>query len=390
MRIQTFSSLAQMAENQWQKLVPPQFPFVSYQFLHTLEVTGCLGPRTGWHPSYLTAWENDELVGAIILFHKSNSYGEYIFDFAWAQAHAAYGIEYYPKLVAAIPFTPATGPKLLTSQALSPEKKTEVGQSLLNSIAEFSHQNPVSSSHALFISPDEVSKFQNAGYFLRDSFQFHWFNRDYKLFSDFLADLKSKRRREILRERNVVRNAGLTIHRLNGNQLTPEHADLMYDFYLSTVEKKQGFAYLTRDFFEEIFSTFKNQILLVLAKNSMNQPIAGALNYLGNKTIFGRQWGCLEEHKALHFELCYYQGIEFAIDHGLTLFEAGAQGEHKFPRGFRPTLTYSAHQIKDSKLNLAIQNFVIEERRQLRSLFSYYKEHSPFIVTDSLSIESSP
>ncbi len=378
MKIQIFQSLSQISEKDWSKITPPNFPFASYQFLSALEEAGCLGSRTGWDPVYLTAWQNEDLIGGVTAYLKTNSYGEYIFDFAWAQAHESMGMPYYPKVVMAVPFTPATGPKVLLAADLLPALKTETSAALLQAVDRYSSEAMASSNHSLFISKDDILLFTQAGFFIRHSFQFHWHNKNYKSFEVFMESLRGKRRKEIRRERAMVAECQVKIERLTGSQLKPCHAELMYQFYLSTIDKMQGIDYLTLDFFQKIFSNMADQILFVLASNSEGVGVAGALCFFKGSVLFGRNWGCLEEYKGLHFELCYYQGIEFAIENKLKIFEAGAQGEHKFQRGFMPTLTYSAHRIKNPRLNLPIQDYVEHEKIQIEQLFRQYLEHTPF------------
>ena len=363
-----------LSPKDWAGIESANFPFSSYSFLCALESTGCLGSRTGWVPFYLTAWQGATLVGALMTYLRSNSYGEYIFDFQWAQAYESQGMNYYPKLTAAAPFTPATGPKVL----LSPVAPAGTRVRLIAASQELAMKSELSSAHALFTEPQEHQDFLDAGFFLRHSFQYHWLNPGYFDFQDFLGRLRSKRRKEIQRERNQAHSLELKISRLTGDQLEAQHAEAMHRFYTSTVYKMGGYAYLTREFFLQVFETMKSQILFVGAQDPSGAWVAGALNYIGQTTLFGRHWGCLDEFKSLHFELCYYQGIEFAIERKLSLFEAGAQGEHKFQRGFNPRLTYSLHQMADPRMNLAIKNFVEMEKIQLSQMFEKYKEISPY------------
>lgn len=372
-----YHSFVQISREDWRSLEPPSFPFSSYDFLSALEMTGCLGQRTGWQP-VIVVLRTTGIDAALVAFIKNNSYGEYIFDFAWAQAHESTGVPYYPKIVSAIPFTPATGPKLLFAQHLTPEQRVPAAKALLTAISQIAGKTSSSSEHFLFITKGEIPFFDFGEYFIRESFQFHWRNHDYRSFEDFLSCLKGKRRREIVRERAQVSKAELKIERLTGESLTSEHGQIMYQFYLSTLDKMSGMNYLTADFFKSVFSTMKDRILFVLASKTDGTPVAGALNFFGKSTLFGRQWGCLEEYRSLHFELCYYQGIEFAIEKKFTLFEAGAQGEHKFQRGFLPSLTYSAHRVRHPQLDVAIRNHVDYEKDQIEALFKDYREHSPF------------
>jgi hypothetical protein len=378
MEVKIYKTILEISETAWNALVPAEFPFAQVSFLRALERNDCLGARTGWNPHFITAWRGDSLLGSLILYQKTNSYGEFIFDFAWAEAHQSHGFDYYPKFVAAIPFTPVTGRKLLLHKSATGPEAGEIAKALLTAAAELVQRKHGSSLHALFISPEEISRFQEAGFFIRHSFQFHWKNAGYKTFEDFLTALRSKRRREVLRERSQVAASGVRIQRLTGADLRPEHAVWMHQFYLSTVQKMGGFDYLTRGFFQEVFSSMKEQVLFVLATDAQGHPVAGALNFFAPGALFGRHWGCVDEYKALHFEVCYYQGIEFAIEHGCALFEAGAQGEHKHQRGFLPSLTYSAHRIQEPRLGIAIEDFVEREKIQLHHLFEEYEEHNPF------------
>jgi len=318
------------------------------------------------------------LKGALVLYLKSNSFGEYIYDFAWAQAFANQGLEYYPKLTAAIPFTSATGPKLLLDGTLDPATRLQVAQQLVVAGKELASRSGVSSFHALFLEESEIPTFQNEQMLIRHSYQYHWWNQNYRDFADFLQKLRSKRRSEILRERRQVHQAGLQISRLTGEQLGDRHAQAFYQFYVDTAEKKGGYAYLTLPFFLQIFRTMSDRILLVYAERDNQQPVAGALNFYGRSTLFGRNWGCLEDHKSLHLELCYYQGIEFAIEKQFRLFEAGAQGEHKFYRGFLPRLNYSAHHIHNAPLGRAIGRFIEDEKAQIAALFAEYARQTPY------------
>ena len=386
MQTQIFHSLDEIHEDLWNQLASPAFPFLEYHFLHALETTNCLGRRTGWMPVYITVWEHHSLEGAMVAYLKDNSYGEYIFDFAWAQASHAHKIPYYPKIVLAVPFTPATGSKILLRHGLTQLEKIEVTAHLFEGLKGISRATQSSSIHALFISESELDVFRASGYFIRHSFQYHWRNRlphgsqesNYLTFPDFLSSLKGKRRREITRERAQVSASGITIERLTGNRLESQHADLFYRFYSDTVDKRGGNEYLTQEFFAQVFKTMQDKILLVLARDSESKPVAGALYYIGSETLYGRHWGCHADYRALHFELCYYQGIEFAIERKMKLFEAGAQGEHKFNRGFLPSLTYSAHHIENSLTREMISEFVQREQGEIQRVISEYLEHSPF------------
>jgi predicted N-acyltransferase len=314
-------------------------------------------------------------LGALCLYVKTDSYGEYIFDWEWALAYQRHGISYYPKLVAAVPFTPATGPKLLVRPDVSGEA---VKSALLDEVQRLGEERNVSSSHALFVPERETHEFKKCGYAIRHSLQLHWHNHGYDAFSDYLDALKSKRRRQISRERRQLEDEDLAIERLTGDDLGPHHAAWMYDFYLETLDGKWGIPYLNEAFFEEVFQTMKDRILLVVAKDGAGNPIAGALNFFKGDSLYGRYWGAVEERRNLHFELCYYQAIEFAIEQRLALFEAGAQGEHKHARGFLPSLTYSAHAIRHPVFKQAIEDYIAEERKLVAGAMDDYAHHYPY------------
>lgn len=378
MNIQIETSLQAFSEEQWRPLQDVNFPFMNYRFLRALERHRCLGERTGWQPVYFSLRRGQDLMGVLPSFLKNNSYGEYIFDFSWAEAHHQRGLVYYPKLVSAVPFTPATGPKLLFHSDLSEAEKAEGSHLLISAFREFASAQGLSSAHGLFITPDEVESFHRENFMLRESFQYHWLNQDYVNFDDFLSALRSKRRREIRLEREQVRNSKLSIRRLTGEALTEDRALLMSRFYEDTVGKKGGFAYLTPGFFREVFTLMPECLLMILAEDESGAPVAGALNYMGQDRMFGRHWGCFQEHPALHFELCYYQGIEVCIERRMGLFEAGAQGEHKFQRGFMPRRTCSSHWIQDHNMAQAIDHFLSRERQEIEGAFAYFNAHTPY------------
>ena len=381
MRVERYFGIGRVEEGGWRGLEPPDFPFFDFEFLRALERSRSIGRASGWEPIYLVCTDGGRLLGALCLYLKTDSYGEYVFDWEWAHAYHEHGLPYYPKLVAAVPFTPATGPKLLVRPDIDAVGFTRgaVTNALLDAARELAEELRVSSSHALFVPEEELGEFTGRGFAVRHSLQFHWRNRGYEAFSDYLDAMVSKRRRQILRERRQLEEEGLEIERLTGEALEPEHADLMYDFYLSTYDRKWGAPYLTGAFFEEVFRTMGDRTLLVLARDaSTRRPVAGALNFFKGGTLYGRYWGTTEERRNLHFELCYYQAIEFAIERGLSLFEAGAQGEHKLARGFLPTLTYSAHSIRHPAFRRAIERYIEEERDLLAWRMAEYERHDPY------------
>ena len=359
----------------WRVLEPPDFPFFDFEFLRALERSGSIGGASGWSPVYLVCRDDlGRVLGALCLYLKTNSYGEYIFDWEWAHAYRQHGLPYYPKLVAAVPFTPATGPRLLVRPDTD---RAAVTRTLLVAARRLGEERRVSSSHALFLPEEELDEFVEHGFAVRHSVQFHWRNPGYSAFSDYLDAMMSKRRRQVARERRQLE--GVEIERLTGSELSPEHAATMYRFYLSTSDRKWGSPYLTGAFFAEVFRTMGDRILLVLARDgSTGRPIAGALNFFKGRTLYGRYWGATDERRNLHFELCYYQAIEFAIERHLALFEAGAQGQHKLARGFLPSLTYSAHAIRHPEFRRAIEDYITMEKKLLAEDMADYAQRDPY------------
>lgn len=368
MEVTIHESFSEFSEAEWNSLPAQDFVFSDHRFFCALERGRCLGRRTGWFPRIYACRDDGRLVGALPVFDKTNSYGEYIFDWAWANAADQIGFEYYPKRVVAVPFTPATGPKILTGHLRAREL-------LLDACLRDSKE--VSSLHFLFETAETIERLRERSFLIRHSYQYHWRNRGWREFSDFLVALRSKRRSEIKRERALVASSGVKIERLTGDQLTPEHAEIMYAFYLSTIRKMGGHPYLTPDFFTDVFARMNDSILFVLASFD-GSPIAGAVNFYRGKCLYGRYWGCVDDYKNLHFEVCYYQAIEWCLESGVELFEAGAQGEHKFNRGFTPCLTLSAHEIHEPRLREAVSNFLEQEKVSIDELFKDYKEHDPF------------
>ena len=376
MRVERLSSIEHGDDlAAWRALEPPDFPFFDYEFLRALERSGSIGGGSGWSPVYLVCKDDlGGVLGALPLYLKTHSYGEYIFDWEWAHAYRQHGLPYYPKLVAAVPFTPATGPKLLVRPDAD---RAAVTRALLAAARRLGEERRVSSSHALFLPEEELDEFIEHGFAVRHSVQFHWRNRGYGAFSDYLDAMMSKRRRQVARERRQLE--GVEIERLTGSELSPEHAATMYRFYLSTSDRKWGSPYLTGAFFAEVFRTMGDRILLILARDrGTGRPIAGALNFFKGRTLYGRYWGTTEERRNLHFELCYYQAIEFAIERRLALFEAGAQGEHKLARGFLPSLTYSAHAIHHPDFRRAIEDYINVEKKILAEDMVDYAQHDPY------------
>jgi hypothetical protein len=350
-------------------------PFLSHAFLKALEDSKSVGRRTGWQPQHLLAESDDgNLLGAVPLYVKGHSQGEYIFDHGWAQAFERAGGRYYPKLQAAVPFTPVPGPRLFARPGPTADAVREAMIDMLASIAD---DNGISSVHATFCSEDDWKRFGERGWLLRLGRQYHWANAGYRTFDDFLGALASRKRKAIRKERESVRRDGLTIHQLSGADLKPGHWDAFYAFYMDTGGRKWGSPYLTRSFFDILGSTMADKVVLVLAEAD-GRPVGGALNLKGDDTLYGRYWGCLESHAFLHFEACYYQAIDYAITHGLARVEAGAQGDHKIQRGYLPVKTFSAHWIGDKGFRRAVDDFLSRERPAVEEEIEALMQYSPF------------
>jgi len=334
----------------------PHDPFTTHRFLSALERSGSVGAGAGWQPCHLIARVGGELVGAMPLYLKSNSQGEYIFDHHWAEAYERAGRRYYPKLQSAVPFTPVTGRRLL----VRPDHKTEAEAALIAAAIQLTKERQISSLHITFCTGDECDLGAGLGLLPRLSQQYHWSNDGYADFVGFLAALSSRKRKTIRKERETARGFGGRIHQLTGDQIEPRHWDAFWAFYQDTGSRKWGRPYLTRAFFDELHATMRNDILMVLAERD-GRPIAGALNFIGRDTLFGRYWGASEDHPCLHFECCYYQAMDYAIKNRLSRVEAGAQGEHKIARGYLPAATHSLHWIADPGLRRAIERYLIAE-----------------------------
>ncbi|MDB2700264.1 GNAT family N-acetyltransferase [Alphaproteobacteria bacterium] len=363
MKIELATSLRNIDKNQWNKLNICNHPFTSYEFLNALETSNSVSTKTGWTPKHILVKNADNnLIGASPNYLKMHSYGEYIFDHSWANAFQNAGGQYYPKLLSAIPFTPATGPRIL----LSPQKNNndEILKLIIGTYEQLVKNNNLSSAHINFITKQLSDTLNKRNWIKREGLQFHWYNKKYHSFDDFLDQLKSTKRKAIKKERKKINEYGLTIERLTGDALNVKIWDSFYEFYLSTIDKKWGGAYLTKDFFYSINQTMKNKILLVIAKKN-NDIIAGALNFLGENALYGRNWGSKLDIPFLHFELCYYQAIEYAIENKIQIVEAGAQGHHKIQRGYIATSTYSAHYIQNDSFDKAVRGFVEMEANEV-------------------------
>jgi predicted N-acyltransferase len=350
-------------------------PFVSHDFLSAIEKSHSVGGRTGWQPQHVVAkTAHGELLAAAPCYLKSHSRGEYVFDRGWAEAYERAGGSYYPKLQIAVPFTPATGPRLL----LRPGPNSEaVGRALASGLIELCKLSDASGVHVTFATEPEFRLLGELGYLQRTDQQFHWENSGYSTFDDFLAALSSRKRKTIRRERQDALQNGISVHWLTGSDLTEDVWDAFFEFYMETGSRKWGRPYLTRSFYSLVGEKMGDRIVLIMAKRA-GRWIAGAINFLGSHTLFGRHWGAIEHHPFLHFELCYYQAIDYAIAHKLLRVEAGAQGEHKISRGYMPTTTYSAHYIADPSLRRAIADYLVRERAYVAAAGEELSSLAPF------------
>jgi predicted N-acyltransferase len=353
----------------------PYNPFVSYAFLSALEESGCATRNTGWLGQHLRLEAPDgKLIGAVAGYLKSHSQGKYVFDHGWADAFERAGGEYYPKLQVAVPFTPATGPRLLFAGGQEPEP---VQAALAGGIKAFTDQLGASSAHVTFANDADVEILEASGFLHRTDQQFHFFNEGYGSYSDFLEALASRKRKTLRKEREAALSTGITIDWLTGNDLTERIWDDFFAFYMDTGSRKWGRPYLNRRFFSLIGERMPEDILLVMAKRD-GRYIAGAINFIGGDTLYGRNWGCVEDHPFLHFEVCYHQAIDFAINRKLRVVEAGAQGEHKLARGYVPVTTHSAHYIAHPGLRKAVGDYLKRERRDVETMSDYLEERTPF------------
>jgi len=376
--LRTLDSLAAVPASAWDALVGDR-PLLSHAFLHALHESGCAAPETGWMPRYQTAWQDDVLVGAMPLYVKQHSYGEYIFDWSWADAYRRHGRRYYPKLLCAIPFTPATGPRLIAADSA-------IRQRLLAAALGLLAEGPFSSLHILFPTLEEADACAAAGMLLRDSVQFHWTNPGCSRFEDFLATMNHAKRKRISQERRKLAATGVRFRRLLGREIEAKHWAFFFRCYTTTYRRHHSTPYLSLDFFERIGATLPDSVLLVLGERD-GTPVCAALDVFSRDTLWGRYWGALEFISGLHFEACYYQAIEFCIERGIAQFEGGAQGVHKLARGLLPVTTRSAHAIADPDFARAIARFAADERAEVAQAVEELEAASPFKGTLELAID---
>jgi predicted N-acyltransferase len=390
MRLRVISSIGDVAPNAWDACANPRLdaslestsqapsafnPFVAHDFLFSLEASGSAVARMGWQPQHLLAEAADGTVrGAAPCYLKSHSRGEYVFDHGWADAYEHAGGRYYPKLQVSVPFTPATGSRLLVCPGTD---AAIVRAGLAAGLVELCRQHDASSVHVTFMPRQEWDFLGARGFLLRTDKQFHWENAGYGTFEDFLSALAARKRKTIKRERREALDPGITIHWLTGSDLTEDIWDVFFAFYMETGSRKWGRPYLTRKFYSLVGERMRDRIVLMMAKRA-GRWIAGAINFIGSDTLYGRHWGAIEHHPFLHFEICYYQAIEFAIAHKLARVEAGAQGEHKLARGYLPSTTYSAHYIADPGLRRAVADYLLRERAGVEAFSAELAAAAPF------------
>ncbi|MBK5964433.1 GNAT family N-acetyltransferase [Thiocystis minor] len=374
-KVTTHSAIAEIPAEQWNRLADPDTPFLRHEFLAALERHGCVGERFGWLPHHLALRDRDGWLLAVApCYLKFNSYGEFVFDWAWADAYQRHGLNYYPKLVVASPYTPATGSRLLTGA--TPERR-EHAQALIQGAVQVAERMGVSSLHWLFTAADETDWLEDQGLMRRVGCQFHWHNRGYDSFESFLGAFTAAKRKKIHRERRRVAENGVRVRRVTGDAVTEAEWAIFHQLYRDTFDKRGGIPTLTLPFFQDIGATMGQHLLLVLAEHG-GDIVAAAFNLTGSRSLYGRHWGCFQDFHSLHFEACYYQGLEYCIDRGLARFEPGAQGEHKVSRGFLPTPTWSAHWIANPGFRVAISDFLGQETRGMDDYLTEMHTHSPY------------
>lgn len=378
-------SISSVGAEDWNKLAGIENPFTRYEFLWALEKTGCTTDKTGWAPHHAAVYagleneEPSELVAIMPLYQKTNSYGEYVFDWSWASAYQNYGLNYYPKFVSAVPFTPSHGTRLFTADSAN---RSDIAKLIFDGLKRKAKSIEASSLHILFPTVEESQLFEKIGIPARTACQFHWFNRGYSSFDDFLATLNSRKRKNIRRERQKIVERGTRFETIDGSSITVEHWNIFYQFYQSTYMMRGMQGYLSQDFFSELGQEMPEQLVMIVALDG-DKMIAAALFFRNSEKLFGRYWGSSQDYQFLHFETCYYQGQEYCIQHNLKSFDSGAQGEHKIQRGFEPIITYSNHWIANEGFATAINKFLDEERphieryqREASSLLPFKKEGS--------------
>ncbi len=372
--LHTCQDIREIPAEEWEACLADDHPFTRHAFLSALEESGSVSAETGWMPYHLLLKNGDRIVAAAPMYVKGHSQGEYVFDHSWAHAYERAGGRYYPKLQLSIPFSPVTGPRFLVSAA---DNSFRHRLMLAEGAKEVASKLNLSSVHMTFAQEEDLIAAEQSDYLLRIGEQFHWVNEDYQSFDDFLAALSSRKRKNINKERRTVHEFGFEFEELTGDDITEAHWDAFFQFYIDTGNRKWGTPYLNRAFFSLLGQKMGNQVLLFMVKRE-GRYIAGALNLFGSECLYGRYWGCTEDHKFLHFETCYYRAIDFAIKQGIKRVEAGAQGPHKLARGYLPVKTRSAHWLRDEGFHRAVADFLEAESREMDAEINYLNQHSPF------------
>ena len=374
MKVSLINRINAISRDDWNKITGIEYPFIRHEFLHALEKSSCVSEETGWMPQHCLVYDRDELIALMPMYRKTHSHGEYVFDFEWANAYRQHGLSYYPKWLTAIPFTPCEGERLFVKTGM--EKET-VLEAILNHITENAERENISSWHCLYPTSAETELFKSADLCIREGVQFRWMNKGYRDFKDYLDSFNSKKRKNLLRERRYIRDQGIVLKQIHGKDITEQQLDVFFQFYQLTYLKRGNPPYLNIEFFKEIALTMPEQLLLILAIKD-NTYVGTAFSLLGEESYYGRYWGCYEEYHSLHFEACYYQGLEYCINNQLTRFDSGAQGEHKIARGFEPVTTYSAHWLSDPEFAAAIKGFTKREASLMERYRSNAAELLPF------------
>jgi len=378
MKIGFHNSIEEISKNEWNSLLNDiNYPFLKHDFLQLLENTNCVGAKTGWIPLHITVSKDNSLLAAMPLYLKSHSQGEFVFDHSWANAFYQHGLDYYPKLVSSIPHTPASGPRFLIKEG---ENKKELFEMIKEGVKSIAAKNNISSWHILFPMEEEVDFYDDSNLSIRKNAQFIWFNKNFESFEDYISSFRARHRKNVKKERDKIKKQDLILETFSGENLSYDLLNKFYKFYLSTNIKRSGFSgYLTKQFFLNFPSTlFKNLVIVFAKKKNTDEMVGGSLFFRDNKNLYGRYWGCIEEFDCLHFECCYYQGIDYCIKNKLQKFDPGVQGEHKIKRGFSPTETYSAHWIADERFREAIEDFVNKEERHINYYLEDAKKLLPF------------
>jgi len=374
MKISLINHIDEIPRKDWNRITGLEYPFIRHEFLHALEASACVSEKTGWMPQHCLVYDKDELIALMPMYRKTHSHGEYVFDFEWAHAYRQHGLEYYPKWLTAIPFTPCEGQRLFVKAGVD---KHLIFQSIMVYITKNSGPENISGWHCLFPTLEEADLFKSSDIAIREGVQFRWMNKDYRDFKDYLDSFNSRKRKTLIRERRFISEQGITLKQIHGKDITEHELDVFFQFYQLTYLKRGNPPYLNLEFFKQIAETMPEQLLLILAMKD-DTYVGAAFSLLGGDSFYGRYWGCYEEYHSLHFEACYYQGLEYCIANKLQRFDSGAQGEHKIARGFEPVTTWSAHWLSDPGFAAAIKDFTNREAGLMEEYRGNAAESLPF------------